>query len=229
MIEIVFSEEIKAKCPHLCVGHIEADVVNSADSSELWNDIREAEEQLRRRYTPDTLKLHPGIKATREAYRALGKDPSRYRPSNEALVRRVLKGAELYHVNTLVDLNNLASIHWGYSIGGFDRTKIRGPRLTLGVGREGEPYEGIGRGPLNIAHLPVYRDAEGGIGTPTSDNERTKMALTTTRLLFLVNGYDGNARQVTQCCEELMDLMRRYAGSDGGEFALEQPAACMPE
>lgn len=221
MKTIVVSEEIKEVCPQLCIGHIEADVVNSADNAELWSRIRAAEEELCRRYTPDSLKLHPAIRATREAYRALGKDPSRYRPSNEALVRRVLKGSELYHVNTLVDINNLASIRWGYSIGGFDRAKIKGNSLTLGVGCEGEPYEGIGRGPLNIARLPVYRDAEGGIGTPTSDNERSKMDLTTTKLLFLVNGYDGDRRRVELCCRELMDLMRQYAGSNGGELRLE--------
>ena len=61
-----------------------------------------------------------------------------------------------------------------YSIGGFDADKFVGDTLTLGVGRAGEPYEGIGRGLLNIEGLPVYRDAEGGVGTPTSDNERTK-------------------------------------------------------
>ena len=221
MIEIVVSEEIREKCPQLCIGHIEAGVVNSAYNAALWRRIREAGEQLRERYTPETLKLHPSIKATRGAYKVLGKDPSRYRPSNEALVRRVLKGAELYHVNTLVDLNNLVSINWGYSIGGFDMRKIEGNRLTLGVGLEGEPYEGIGRGSLNIGHLPVYRDGIGGIGTPTSDNERTKIDLDTTRLLFIVNGYDGDRGRVEGCCRELMRLMRLYAGSDGGEFRLE--------
>ena len=86
----------------------------------------------------------------------------------------MLQGKELYQIDTLVDLVNLASIAFGYSIGGFDADKFVGDTLTLGIGREGEPYEGIGRGMLNIAGLPVYRDAQGGVGTPTSDNERTK-------------------------------------------------------
>ena len=87
----------------------------------------------------------------------------------------------------------------------------------LGIGREGEPYEGIGRGPLNIAGLPVYRDALGGIGTPTSDHERTKLSLETKRLLTIVNGYDGNRENVLACAAFLQDLLRRYAASDGGE------------
>ena len=91
----------------------------------------------------------------------------------------------------MVDLINLVSIRSGYSIGGFDADKIEGGKLVLGVGREGELYHGIGRGELNIAGLPVYRDAIGGIGTPTSDEERTKIGLDTTSLLMILNGYSG--------------------------------------
>jgi hypothetical protein len=68
---------------------------------------------------------------------------------------------------------------------------IAGGSLVLGVGREGEIYHGIGRGELNIAGLPVYRDAVGGVGTPTSDEERTKIGLDTTHLLMIINGYSG--------------------------------------
>ena len=71
--------------------------------------------------------------------------------------------------------------------------KIAGGSLVLGVGREGEIYHGIGRGELNIAGLPVYRDAVGGIGTPTSDEERTKIGLDTTHLLMIINGYSYNS------------------------------------
>lgn len=219
-MEILISPEIREKCPRLCVGKVEADVVNSETSEVLWNRIREAEAALRERYTTDSVKQMPPIEATRRAYRALGKDPSRYRPSNEALVRRILKGNELYHINTLVDINNLASIRWGYSIGGFDCDKIQGDRLTLGVGRAGEPYEGIGRGALNIEFLPVYRDAKGGIGTPTSDNERTKMGLDVRHLLFVINGFDGDENRVGQCATDLQNLMRELAQSDGGRFEL---------
>ena len=103
---------------------------------------------------------------------------------------------------------NLASIAYGYSIGGFDADKFVGDTLTLGIGREGEPYEGIGRGMLNIAGLPVYRDAIGGVGTPTSDNERTKITIGTRRVLVLVNGYDGNEAQVKANAEYLVRLFR---------------------
>ena len=85
----------------------------------------------------------------------------------------------------------------------------------MGVGREGEPYEGIGRGPLNIAGLPVYRDAMGGVGTPTSDNERTKMTMETTHLVVLVNGYDGDRERVMANAQYIQQLVERFAsGTD---------------
>lgn len=115
----------------------------------------------------------------------------RYRPSAEALRRRLMRGIALYQIDTLVDLINLVSLRTGYSIGGFDADKIQGTDLKLGVGRAEEPFEGIGRGVLNIEGLPVYRDAVGGISTPTSDNERTKMDLGTQHILAIVNGYSG--------------------------------------
>ena len=111
---------------------------------------REFTELYRQRYTTDSIKLIPAIQATRQAYKKCGKDPSRYRPSSEALCRRILRGIPLYQIDTLVDLINLASIYSGHSIGGFDRDKIQGDRLVLGIGKAGEPYEGIGRGELNI-------------------------------------------------------------------------------
>ena len=160
----------------------------------------------------------PSIQATRQAYKRCGKDPSRYRPSGEALVRRMLNGHDLYQINTAVDLVNLASIAYGYSIGGFDKDKIQGHTLTLGIGKAGEPYEGIGRGPLNIEGLPVYRDTMGGIGTPTSDHERTKLSLESQRILAIVNGYDGNREQVRACAEFMQELLQKYAFSDGGQI-----------
>ena len=142
----------------------------------------------------------------------MGKDPNRYRPSAEALRRRILRDLPLYRIDTLVDLINLVSIRSGYSIGGFDADKIEGD-LTLGVGREGELYQGIGRGVLNIAGLPVYRDQIGGIGTPTSDEERTKISMETTSLLMIINGYSGS-EGLSEAGEYAIDLLRRYASAE---------------
>ena len=215
-MNIIVSQEIHQVCPVFVGACVDAQVENTAYSQELWDEIHQLEERFRRELTTESLKELTSIAATRAIYKKCGKDPSRYRPASEALIRRMLQGKELYQKDTLVDLVNLASIAYGYSIGGFDADRFVGDTLTLGIGREGEPYEGIGRGMLNIAGLPVYRDAEGGVGTPTSDNERTKMTLQTRHLVVLINGYDGDRERVVANACYIQDLLRRYAQSDGG-------------
>lgn len=217
-VEIIVEDKIETVCPSFVGACVEADVENSAYSEELWKLIDEQCEKFRQTLTTDTVKDISAIAATRRVYKACGKDPSRYRPSSEALIRRVLQGKQLYQIDTLVDLINLASITYGYSIGGFDAGKFSGDTLSLGVGREGESYEGIGRGMLNIAGLPVYRDAIGGVGTPTSDNERTKMGLATRRLVALVNGYDGNEETVRATAQLIIRLVERFCNGRNARY-----------
>ena len=221
-MNIIVSQEIKEVCPVFVGACVDAQVENTDYCAELWDEIHRLEERFRKELTTESLKELTSIAATRAIYKKCGKDPSRYRPASEALIRRMLQGKELYQKDTLVDLVNLASIAYGYSIGGFDAAKFMGDTLTLGIGREGEPYEGIGRGMLNIAGLPVYRDAEGGVGTPTSDNERTKMTLATRHLVVLINGYDGDRDRVVENARYIQELLRRYAGSDGGTVTVYQ-------
>ena len=191
MFNINVSAEMKKAWPAYRGIAIYAEVVNTPFNEELWKEINTFTEELRHSSDIDSTKLQTAIQATRNAYKACGKDPSRYRPSAESLRRRLLRGLSLYQIDTLVDLINLVSLKTGYSIGGFDADKIQGRDIVLGIGRKDEPYEGIGRGTLNIEGMPVYRDAKGGIGTPTSDNERTKMSLETRHILAIINGYDG--------------------------------------
>ena len=219
-MNIIVSDEIASVCPEFVGAAVEARVKNTPFCQELWDEIHLLENRFRETLTTDSLKDMPSIAATRRVYKACGKDPSRYRPASEQLIRRMLQGKELYQIDTLVDLVNLASIAYGYSIGGFDADKFVGDTLTLGIGREGEPYEGIGRGPLNIAGLPVYRDAQGGVGTPTSDNERTKMTMETTHLVVLVNGYDGNRERVMENAQYLKQLIERFASGSACSITL---------
>ena len=212
MFTITVSEEIRAKCPQYRGIAVYAEVANTPHSEGLWQEITLFTEHLQRTETTESIKQQAAIVATREAYRTCGKDPSRYRPSAEALRRRLLRGLDLYRIDTLVDLVNLVSLRTGYSIGGFDADKIVGDTLSLGIGREGEPFEGIGRGPLNIASMPVIRDAEGGIGTPTSDHERTKMDLSTTHILVIINGYSGD-KGLAEAATMTIELLQHYASA----------------
>lgn len=210
MYTITVSEEIKTKCPQYRGAAVLATVKNTSFDEALWEEIAHFTEHLRATETTESIKQQAAIVATREAYRACGKAPSRYRPSAEALRRRLLRGLELYRIDTLVDLINLVSLRTGYSIGGFDADKIVGTDLCLGIGKQDEPFEGIGRGMLNIACMPVIRDAVGGIGTPTSDHERTKMGVDTRRVLAIINGYSGS-EGLQDAADMTISLLRRYA------------------
>lgn len=205
--------EIKQACPQFAGIAIAATVKNTSYSEALWQKIDEFTSCYRRKYTIDSIKDMPAIRATREAYKRCGKDPSRYRPSGEALCRRILRGIPLYQIDTLVDLINLVSIRYGYSIGGFDADKFEGDILTLGIGKAGEPYEGIGRGELNIEGMPVYRDAKGGVGTPTSDHERTKLGLETVHLFTIINGYSGK-EGLSDAANYMVELLKKFVSAE---------------
>ena len=221
-MEIKFEPIIVEAAPALQVVTIEATVKNSPTTDELWSMIERAAADLREVTELADINKRPAIRATREAYKACGKEPNRYRPSSEALSRRAVKGLELYRINTLVDLINLVSLQSGYSIGGFDADRIEGGVMTLGVGCEGEPFEGIGRGELNIAHMPVYRDAVGGVGTPTSDNERTKLGLDTTHLQMCINVY-GEEMPIDDTVALTLSLLEKYADASDIKVDIYKP------
>jgi len=221
MIHVSISEEIAKACPDLHVAVVECDVVNTVSDEQLWKEITEMETHIRTTCKLEDINKFPPIQATRQAYKRLGKDPNRYRPSAEALRRRILRELPLYKIDTLVDIINLLSIQSGYSIGGFDAGKIDG-NLVLGVGREGEIYHGIGRGELNIAGLPVYRDNQGGVGTPTSDEERTKIDMNTGKLLMIINGYSGKDG-LQEALTYGVSLLTRYVSTTNLEMELITP------
>ena len=204
MIRTNILSELGIHCPHIVLGQVQCEVSNTMHNAELWEEINTVQSDIRKTYTLENTRYQVNISATRKVYKACGGDPNRYRPSADALYRRIVKGNDLYQINTLVDLVNLFSLKSGFSIGGFDADKIVG-NLTWGVGKKGEPYEGIGRGPLNIEGLPVIRDEKGPIGTPTSDEIRTAISLETTHFLMNINGY---ARK--EDVEELLNFAIKY-------------------
>jgi DNA/RNA-binding domain of Phe-tRNA-synthetase-like protein len=218
MVQIRISEEFKVICPQFVGAAIYASVKNSSFNEELWKHINSFTVDYRLNNTLEDIKKNDVIAATRLAYKKAGKDPNRYRPSAEALLRRIMRDIPLYQIDTLVDLINLVSIRTGFSIGGFDVNKIAGNCLELGIGRENEPFEAIGRGMLNIEGLPVYRDEKGGIGTPTSDNERTKVGLDTTSFLALINGYNGK-KDLDDAVRYMQMLLEEYVDAHDIEIA----------
>ena len=131
------------------------------------------------------------VSATRRAYKALGKDPSKYRNSAEAMLRRVAKKNGLYRVNNAVDVNNMISIESGYSLGSYDLSAVQGD-IVWKRSSDGEKYQGIGKDFLNIEHLPALYDDAGVFGNPTSDSRRTMIETGQgKKLLYVIFGFDG--------------------------------------
>ncbi len=209
-MNIEISSAIKEACPEIHLAILSCEVLNSPTSDELWNEMEKETEKIRSTFKIEDIRNRTAIAATRKIYKTLGKDPNRYRPSAEALCRRIVRERPVYKVNTLVDIINIVSIKSGFSIGGFDADKIRGD-LQLNVGTSNDEFEAIGRGLLNIEGLPLYRDNIGGIGTPTSDNERTKITDETTNLLMIINGYNG-IEGLQEAVEHSISLLTSFAG-----------------
>jgi len=208
-MEITISNKIREVCPNLNLAILTCEVNNSETSSDFWAEMETEIQRIKSTYSLEEINKRPEIASTRKIYKAFGKDPNRYRPSAEALCRRIVREIPVYKVSTLVDSINLISIRSGFSIGGFDSDKIRGD-IELGVGTAEDEFEAIGRGFMNVEGLPLYRDQFGGIGTPTSDNERTKISENTTQLLMIINGYSGKSG-LEEAATHALELLRKYA------------------
>ncbi len=147
---------------------------------------------LRARYGEGRSSEVPGAQDARTLYKALGIDPTKTRPSNEALLRRALKGETLYRINTLVDALNLVSLREQLPFGIYDLGRVRQP-VRLRLGALGEAYEGIRKGPVQVQGRPVLVDAEGPFGNPSSDSLRTSITLATTSCLVVAYAPAGYA------------------------------------
>lgn len=210
MFEIHLSSRFRSACPNFVGMSIEMNVHNTPSSPLLWEEINACTELLLQNLSSSNDLAQTIITETRMAYKSCGKDPSRYRPSAEALRRRVLNGLSLYRIHTLVDLINLVSLQTGFSINAFDAELIDGTSIELGLGTAEDCFEGIGRGQLNIENLPAYKDRQGAFGTPTSDSERTKMTLSTRKMLVLINGFEGE-KGLEEARSSLVRLCTQYA------------------
>lgn len=119
------------------------------------------------------------VKRARELYRRFGVDPTRVRPSNEALLRRMQKGEPLPRINSLVDVANAMSVQLQVPVGLYDLGKVAGDELAIRLGSEGEGYEGIGKEKVNVAGRICVADQQGPCGNPSADSARTMITTET--------------------------------------------------
>ena len=153
---------------------------------------------------------HPKIKETRDGYKKLGKDPSHTRPACEALLRRVIKGNQLYSLGDLIDLGNILSVETKRSVCVVDADKIQGD-VTIRIGINGEYVEAINRGLINAFNLPVYVDNQGIFGSPTSDTIRTSVSESTKRILVMIICFSDLEKINDE--QRLLDLYINYANA----------------
>ncbi|MCQ1529344.1 B3/B4 domain-containing protein [Lutispora saccharofermentans] len=190
-MDVKISKELSELRPGaaLMVLSYEAEVKES--SAELLALLDKTIDNIHSRYTMTDLAELIHIKDTRTAYRNLGKSPTAYRNAAEAMLRRIVKGNGLYHINNVVEINNLISITTGYSVGSYDTDCLSGT-VEWKRAPDGESYLGIGKDILNIEHLPTLYDEKGAFGNPTSDSRRAMISPGIHRISSVVYSFSGN-------------------------------------
>jgi DNA/RNA-binding domain of Phe-tRNA-synthetase-like protein len=199
---------------HVRLAVVEAEGVSVTEHDEaLSPEIEAVTGRLRAAWAGRPPAQIPGLRPARELYHRIGVDPTKIRPSSEALLRRVLRGEGLPRINSLVDLSNLCSLEFLLPIGLHDVDRLAGTVLTMRRGLPGEGYEAIGKGWYGVEGRLVAADARGPCGSPTSDSRRTMITPGTRRCLMLLyapSGYDTG--RLADHAAVAAERLRRVAG-----------------
>jgi len=215
MAKVSIDSELKAKCPRVALAYVTAGVETVATPEGLDQELRSCEERILQMAEPKAALESGAILATRAAYKALGKDPARYRGAAEALLRRVIAGKGLPRINNVVDVINYVSVESRLSVGLYDLAHVEGD-IVFRAGRAGETYKGIGKYDLNLEGLPVFSDALGPHGSPTSDSERTMVTETTKKIVVIIISF-GGAGGLDRWAERLSEQLQQYASGGNME------------
>ena len=217
-MQVTIDEALKKKCPRVALGCVTARVEARKAPPELTEEMQKrVQEILKLPYARGVLEA-PQILTTRSAYKALGKDPARYRGSAEALLRRVIAGKGLPAINAVVDVINLVSVESRLPVGLYDIDHVNGD-IVFRVGRAGESYPGIGKYDLNLEGLPVFSDTMGPHGSPTSDSERTMVTADTKLILGVIVSFSG-AEVLDRWAQRMIELLQLHASGQNCEAAL---------
>src|SRR5580765_8354910 len=213
MTEIRIASGLKARCPHAAVGCVEAEVETGATPAGLHEALRACEERIAKLPEPRAVLEASAIVTTRAVYKALGKDPARYRGSAEALLRRIISGKGMPRINNVVDVINLVSVESRLPIGLYDLAHVEGA-IRFRAGLAGETYKGIGKYDLNLQDLPLFADGQGPHGSATSDSERTMVTNATRQVLAILVSFGGagsGSSGLEHWSERLGELLNQHA------------------
>lgn len=217
MIPVQIGTELKTRCPQAHLALLQCKVSVCKTEGGLLDLFNAKIAELGEVELSQANKREP-IQNTRVAYKALGKDPGRYRNSCEAMCRRIAKDRGLYYVNNVVDINNLLSISTGYSMGTYDLSRVSGG-ITWERAEDGTEYQGIGKDVLNISFLPALFDDLGAFGNPTSDNTRAMIGEETKEILLVYYLFD-DVMDTERLLSDAKDLLERYADATDVEVAV---------
>ena len=185
-MQLQLDESLKTRIPGVTFGMVTIIGVKVCEHDErLWSQIEAICQRQTSEYSLDKLSEYGQIAAVRGLQKSFGFDPTRYRPSSEALLRRTLKGQGLYHINTAVDVNNLCSLEFLLPMCIYDLRHVKG-QVRVRVGEPGEEYPGIGRQVFSAENKVIIADDEGIMGSTVSDSERTKVTTETTNILLAI-------------------------------------------
>ena len=209
MIEVKISDKIKEVCPNVILGCIQANVKVEASSESLLKEIDDYCEDIIKKISLEDIASLTRIKDAREVYKKLGKAPSKYRVSSEALMRRILQKKGIYKINNIVEINNLISLKSNFAVGSYNVENIQSP-ICLTVGEEGEKYKGIGKELINIENLPVLSDSISTFGSPTSDSERAMITNKVDEIIMCIYSFSGKD-EVESYLNYAKVLLEKYA------------------
>jgi DNA/RNA-binding domain of Phe-tRNA-synthetase-like protein len=213
--------EIRIELPGVKLGlvHGEGLRVGPADEA-LARLVQEVCEQKRGEFTVESLAEAPPVRAVRAMFREWDIDPSKYRPSSEALLRRVVQGKGLYAVSNVVDIGNLGSIETGWPYGCYDLGKVS-PPIALRSGAPGERYEGIGKRTWHLEGRPVLADAAGPFGSPISDSTRTMITEAAREILAVIYAPAGASDEaVAAAAQRLSERLAQFAGAQAARASV---------
>jgi DNA/RNA-binding domain of Phe-tRNA-synthetase-like protein len=213
--------EITSELPAVKLGVLEADALHVAPGGEnLSRLMDEICSHKLREFTVETLAEAPPTRAVRAMFRAWEMDPSKYRPSSEALLRRVVQGKGLYRVSNVVDIGNLISIETGWPLGCYDRARIR-PPIVFRHGTISERYEGIGKRTWHLEGRPVLADPDGPFGSPISDSTRSMITESASDVLVVIYAPTGAAdTSLETTMSRLAQRLTEFAGATATRFSV---------
>ncbi len=172
---IRFSTLIREKISGLKLGLLVGKNLKVNKHSELVNSqFENLDIHIKNKFSDHPPSKDPIVSTVRRMYRRIGWEPTQYRPSSEAMIRRFLKNKGLYHINNLVDLGNVASTRFHLPLGLYDSSQIVG-EVIMDVGKEGEEYQGISKDIIHASGKLILRDELGIFGNPTADSARTRI------------------------------------------------------